>query len=107
MCYVQPTYPTDLKFNEWQVVEPLLPKPEARGGRTSRPRQWPLCLIVNAIFYGCAADSSAAQIPAQCPLTLYMVESRPAKSRTHHSMRLDGRGLFHLRNPKTAREAQR
>ncbi|BCX04170.1 MAG: hypothetical protein KatS3mg053_2108 [Candidatus Roseilinea sp.] len=39
MNYVQSTYyPTDLKFNEWQVIEPLLPKPEARGGCTGRPR---------------------------------------------------------------------
>ncbi len=51
MAYVQPTYPTDLKFNEWQLIEPLLPTPEARGGRTGQPRQWSLCLIVNAIFY--------------------------------------------------------
>jgi putative transposase len=51
MSYVEPTYPTDLKFTEWQLIEPLLPKPKASGRRTGRPRQWPLCQIVNAIFY--------------------------------------------------------
>ncbi len=53
MSHVQPTYPTDLKCTEWQVLEPLLPN--STGGR---PRKWPLGLIVNAIFYvtrtGCA-----------------------------------------------------
>lgn len=52
MSYVQPTYPTDLKFSEWQLIEPQIAK---SGGR---PRKWALCLIVNAIFYvvrsGCA-----------------------------------------------------
>ena len=53
MSHVQPTYPTDLKCTEWQILEPLLPK--SAGGR---PRKWALGLIVNAIFYvartGCA-----------------------------------------------------
>jgi putative transposase len=53
MSYVQPTYPTDLKCTQWQVLEPLLPT--TSGGR---PRKWPLCQIVNAILYiargGCA-----------------------------------------------------
>jgi len=53
MSHVQPTYPTDIKYTEWQVLEPLLPK--STGGR---PRKWALCQIVNAIFYvtrsGCA-----------------------------------------------------
>ena len=46
MSHVQPTYPTDLKCTQWQAMERLLPKSE--GGR---PRNWSLCLIVNAIFY--------------------------------------------------------
>jgi putative transposase len=53
MSYVQPTYPTDIKYTEWQILDPLLPK--STGGR---PRKWTLCHIVNAIFYvtrtGCA-----------------------------------------------------
>ena len=62
MFYVQPTYPTDLKFTEWQILEPLLPKSE--GGR---PRKWSPCLIVNAIFYitrgGCAWRMMPKDLP--------------------------------------------
>lgn len=53
MHYVNPTYPTDLKCNEWQIITALLPNKQPRGHR-----KWPVCLIVNAIFYvirtGCA-----------------------------------------------------
>jgi putative transposase len=53
MLYVQPTYPSDLKCNEWTAIAELLPKKRTRGHR-----KWPMCLIANAIFYvvrsGCA-----------------------------------------------------
>lgn len=62
MSYVQPTYPTDLKYSEWQVLEPLLP--QSVGGR---PRKWPVCQIVNAIFYitrsGCAWRMMPKDLP--------------------------------------------
>jgi len=67
MSYVQPTYPTDLKFSEWQAIEPLLPKPEARGGRTGRPRQWSLCLILNAIFYITRSGNAWRMLPKGFP----------------------------------------
>lgn len=47
-------YPSDLTDQEWQFIEPSLPKPKPGG----RPRKWPLREITNAIFYivrgGCA-----------------------------------------------------
>jgi putative transposase len=46
MSYVQPTYPTDLKCNEWNVIQDLLPSKRHRGHR-----KWSLCVMVNAIFY--------------------------------------------------------
>ena len=49
-------YPTDLTDAQWQKIQEALP--EARGGRTGRPRKYPLREIWNAIFYqartGCA-----------------------------------------------------
>jgi hypothetical protein len=38
---------TDLTDGEWALIEPLMPKPLARG----RPWQWPLRELMNAIFY--------------------------------------------------------
>src|SRR5215211_5435281 len=40
-------YETDLTDAEWALIEPLMPKPLARG----RPREWPLREVMNAIFY--------------------------------------------------------
>ena len=40
-------YETDLTDAEWALIEPLMPKPQARG----RPWAWPLREILNAIFY--------------------------------------------------------
>ena len=49
-------YPSDLTDVEWQRIEVVLPP--AKGGRTGRPRKYPLREIWNAIFYqlrtGCA-----------------------------------------------------
>ncbi len=49
-------YPSDLTDEEWQKIESVLPV--AKGGRTGRPRKYPLREIWNAIFYqlrtGCA-----------------------------------------------------
>ena len=46
MSYVQPTYPTNLKCNEWQAITELLPKKQRRGHG-----KWSLRLIANAILY--------------------------------------------------------
>jgi putative transposase len=62
MSYVQPTYPTDLKFNEWQVIEPLLPV--TSGGR---PRTWSLCVILNAIFYVTRGGIAWRMMPTSFP----------------------------------------
>jgi putative transposase len=47
------TYSTDLNDTEWELILPLLPQ-----ATTGRPREWPLRLLLNAIFYivrsGCA-----------------------------------------------------
>ena len=49
-------YPSDLTDEQWQKIESVLPP--AKGGRTGRPRKYPLREIWNAIFYqlrtGCA-----------------------------------------------------
>ena len=49
-------YPSDLTDAEWRKIEEVLPP--AKGGRTGRPRKYPLREIWNAIFYqlrtGCA-----------------------------------------------------
>jgi len=53
---VRQPYPSDLTDAEWQKLEAVLPA--AKGGRTGRPRKYPLREIWNAIFYqlrtGCA-----------------------------------------------------
>ena len=47
------TYSTDLHDTEWALIVPLLPQTT-----TGRPRQWPVRVVLNAIFYivrsGCA-----------------------------------------------------
>jgi transposase len=47
--YSRPTrrYQTDVTEAEWRVIEPYLPPAKTTG----RPRAWPMCEIVNALFY--------------------------------------------------------
>ena len=49
-------YPSDLSDAQWQKIEAVLPP--AKGGRTGRPRKYPLREVWNAVFYqartGCA-----------------------------------------------------
>lgn len=40
-------YPSDLSDAEWEIIEPLLPRPKRKG----RPRVHPLRELLNAIFY--------------------------------------------------------
>lgn len=50
-------YQSDLKDQEWNLINPLLPSKSTVGSR-GRPQEWPLREILNAIFYilkaGCA-----------------------------------------------------
>ena len=62
MHYVPQTYPTDLKCNEWELIEPRVPK--ATGGR---PRIWPTCLIVNAILYVARTGCAWRMLPKDYP----------------------------------------
>jgi len=43
------SYPSDLTDEQWREVESVIPA--AKGGRTGRPRKYPLREIWNAIFY--------------------------------------------------------
>src|SRR5262249_15049088 len=40
-------YGSDLTDAEWAIIAPLLPAPR----RSGRPRRWPMCELINAIFY--------------------------------------------------------
>ena len=56
-------YPSDLTDVEWQHLEPLLPPPKATG----RPRQWPLRLILNGIFYLVRSGCAWRMLPREYP----------------------------------------
>ena len=47
-------YTSDLKDQEWNILEPLMPAPSSRG----RPQEWPQQEIINGVLYilraGCA-----------------------------------------------------
>ena len=57
------TYPSDLTDAEWRHLEPLLPTPKATG----RPRQWPLRLILNGIFYLVRSGCAWRMLPKEYP----------------------------------------
>ncbi len=54
---------TDLTDSEWEILEPLLPKPKAAG----RPLKWPLREIVNATFYVLRGGIGWRLIPNDLP----------------------------------------
>ncbi len=56
-------YQTDLSEREWQMIEPLLPVPEAVG----RPRKHSLREILNAIFYIVRTGSQWRLMPHDLP----------------------------------------
>jgi transposase len=56
-------YPSDLTDAEWRHLEPLLPAPKATG----RPRQWPLRLILNGIFYLVRSGCAWRMLPKEYP----------------------------------------
>jgi transposase len=59
----QLTYASNLTAEEWAILEPLLPVPAATG----RPWQWPLKLIVEAIFYVLRTGCQWRYLPSDFP----------------------------------------
>ena len=56
------TYPTDLKYTEWQQIEQYFP-PSKRG----RPRKWEIWLIINAILYVTRTGCQWRMLPTNLP----------------------------------------
>ena len=61
----RPAYPTDLSDEEWQTIQAVLP--QAKNGRTGRPRKWPLREIWNAIFYILRTGGAWRHLPHDFP----------------------------------------
>lgn len=57
------SYPTDLKDQEWKVLEPLLPPPSVRG----RPMEYPMREIINTIVYFLRAGCAWRMLPHDLP----------------------------------------
>lgn len=60
-------YQSDLKEQEWKMLEPLLPKPSSQGTR-GRPQEWPLREIVNGILYVLRTGCQWRLMPHDLPL---------------------------------------
>ena len=56
-------YSSDLTDAEWQHVKLLLPASKARG----RPREWPLRLILDGIFYLLRSGCAWRMLPREYP----------------------------------------
>ena len=56
------TYPTDLKYTEWQQIEQYFP-----AYKRGRPRKWEMWLIVNAIFYVTRTGCQWRMMPKDLP----------------------------------------
>jgi len=56
------TYPTDLKYSEWLLLEQFFP-PAPRG----RPRKWEMWLILNAILYVVRTGCQWRMLPTNFP----------------------------------------
>ncbi|MGQ9522940.1 MAG: transposase [Anaerolineae bacterium] len=57
-------YPTDLTDAEWQKIAPYVPAAKPGG----RPREHPICGILNAIFYLVRAGCTWCLLPHTCIL---------------------------------------
>src|SRR5882724_11040040 len=56
------TYPTDLKYSEWQQIEQYFP-----AYKRGRPRKWETWLIINAIFYVTRTGCQWRMLPTNLP----------------------------------------
>jgi len=56
------TYPTDLKYSEWELIAEDF-RPNQRG----RPRKWPMWQIVNAILYVTRTGCQWRMLPVDFP----------------------------------------
>jgi putative transposase len=56
------TYPTDLKYTEWQQIEQYFP-----ACKRGRPRKWDMWLIINAIFYVTRTGCQWRMLPSSFP----------------------------------------
>lgn len=56
------SYSTSLTDQEWAIIEPLLPQK-----RKTRPRAWPLRLILDAILYQLKNGCNWADLPRDFP----------------------------------------
>lgn len=58
-------YPSDLTDAEWEVIRSVIPKP--KGGRSGRPRTYPLREIWNAILYQARTGCQWEYLPHDFP----------------------------------------
>ncbi len=58
-------YPTDLTDRQWERVRRAMPP--AKGGKTGRPRKYPLREIWNAVFYQAKNGCSWRALPHDFP----------------------------------------
>lgn len=58
-------YPTDLTDAQWPTVRSAMPA--AKGGRTGKPRQYPLREVWNAIFYQAKNGCTWRALPHNLP----------------------------------------
>ena len=58
-------YRSDLTDAQWEVIQSVLPKP--KGGRSGRPRDYPLREIWNAIFYQAHTGCPWEDLPRDFP----------------------------------------
>jgi len=56
------TYPTDLKYTEWQLISDFFP-----GNRLGRPRKWEMWQIINAILYVVRTGCQWRMMPKDLP----------------------------------------
>jgi putative transposase len=59
-------YQSDLKKQEWKIIEPHLPAKSSVGSR-GRPQEWPIQEILNAIFYVLKAGGAWRMMPHDLP----------------------------------------
>src|SRR6266852_8571611 len=56
------TYPTDLKYSEWLLIEQFFP-----ASKRGRPRKWEMWQIVNAIWYVTRTGCQWRMLPTDLP----------------------------------------